>query len=110
MGEEWLDAEILCALERRARVNLDSDVEEIPVEREHRVAYDPRRLEIQLPGSDETASINYIPPNLTLGGDIGNPAASSEVHFAIPPKRFDLFEHFQYEWIEAPELEGSQCP
>jgi hypothetical protein len=105
MADRWLDDDILKkALRKPILLDTDSDIEMEPEPARPRVTYDPRRLTVTLPETGKFEQINYVPPKLNLSSNRMNPSSAAEPHFLQPPERFDVFEHFQFEWIEIPEL------
>jgi len=65
-------------------------------------SYDPSKLSVKLPGTDFVEKIEYLPPTLPL---FSQEYKNSEPKFLYSKPRFDIFEHFQVEWIKIPDLE-----
>lgn len=108
MAEEWLDQRALKALgvaDDNHKVITVSDIDDdidIPVP-EKTIFYDPDKLNVVLPGTTEVHRIEYVPPKINL--ESTNTGTNSVPDFITPDPRFDVFEHFQYEWVAIPELE-----
>ena len=110
MAEKWLDQRALKSLkdaENRAAMIiecLDDDVDmEIPVPKPSR-CLDDRKLTVALPGTSDVETIKYVAPKIIF--DEPDSKGKSVPDFITPEPRFDVFEHFQYEWIAIPEFES----
>jgi len=107
MAEEWLDGATLQRLQKKpAMLDTDSDVEFDPEPIRQKLDYDDRKRSITLPVTQKIEQLEYVPPELDFSAGQMNAASSAEPHFKLPEDRFDVFEHFQFEWIEIPELEA----
>jgi hypothetical protein len=108
MAERWLDEDVLKrALRKPVLLDTDSDLEMEPEPARSRVTYDQRRLTVALPETGKFGQLDYVPPKLSLSSHHMNPSAAAEPHFLQPREQFDVFEHFQFEWIDIPELEAN---
>lgn len=107
MAEKWLDQRALKSLKDiqnhtvMAISDLDDDVE-IAVPKPTRKA-DARKLTVSLPETSDIETIEYVAPELKF--EETETKTSSIPDFITSEPRFDVFEHFQYEWIAIPEFE-----
>lgn len=111
MAEEWLDPRALKAIKEAANrtanaiANLEDDTDlDVPVPKPSR-SLDPRKLTVALPETSDIQTIEYVAPELKLEATATK--TNSVPDFITPEPRFDVFEHFQYEWIAIPEFEQS---
>ena len=77
---------------------------QINEEKYENTQYDASRLFVEIPGSNHVEKIDFIPPSLDLLYD-SNSNDENPPDFIVPKPYFDIFEHFNYEWIEIPEFE-----
>lgn len=107
MAEKWLNQKALEILNKPPNSTLENpiyvDVSDDDSDQSVTKVYSQDKIQIQLPNSSQTEELEYIPPTLPPNETNGN--ASGEPHFISPDEHFDAFEHFNYVWISAPELE-----
>jgi hypothetical protein len=104
-AEEWLEPAVLRAISKKKPIlEQESDVEITMEPPRQKINYDPALLEVTLPGTGKIERIEYVPPELTFSDREISPSSAAEPHFMSPPERFDVFEHFQYEWIDISDL------
>ena len=101
MAEKWLDERALKAIAKELDSD-DDDIELVSQGHEDPVRYEEQRLDVELPGG-QIQRIEYVAPTLKLGDNDGTGA--SKPAFKEPERRFDVFEHFQYQWIDIPDPE-----
>ena len=114
MVENWLDPKALSlinggenVLKKKVITISSSESDEdavIQIDEKPKVNYDDSKIEIQLPGSNKKEKLHYVFPQLPKKNDV-TIQTITEPDFKRPAEYFDIFEHFQYSWIDAPELE-----
>lgn len=66
--------------------------------------FDSSKIYIGLPGTNKIEPLEFIPTKeLPISDEILGPAA--EPKFIYPKEKFDIFEHYSFEWIPVPEFE-----
>ena len=100
-ADEWLDSRARRAIRQREIGVVEID--EVDPVRPRKVKYDESRLSVALPETEQIQRIEYVPPTLELSEYTGTPSLAP--NFQTPQPAFNVFEHFQFEWIEIPELE-----
>ena len=100
-ADEWLDSRARRAIRQREIGVVEID--EVDLTPPHKVKYDESRLSVALPETEQIQRIEYVPPTLELSEYTGTPSLAP--NFQTPQPAFNVFEHFQFEWIEIPELE-----
>lgn len=106
MASKWLDQKALDIINKPPKPISEEPIPiEVSDESDQSVSrvYSKSRVQIQLPNTDQSEELQYIPPSLPPNGLNGN--NSNIPNFISPSEHFDVFEHFNFVWINAPELE-----
>lgn len=107
MAHNWLDQRALDIINKPPKfvsedpipIDVSDDESDQSVSR----VYDKSRVQIQLPNTDQSEELQYLPPTLPPNEPKGS--ISNVPHFICPDEHFDVFENFNFSWINAPELD-----
>ena len=107
MAENWLDQKAIDIINQPPNTTFNEpiSIESSEEESDQTISrfYIKSKVNIQLPNTNRSEELQYIPPILPQNSSEEN--NSTEPHFVSQQEHFDIFEHFNYTWIPAPELE-----
>lgn len=109
MVENYLSEEILdLILQKSCLAENQVDEPDVSINKpnDEEKNYIKERINVQLPNTTQSEKLQFIPPNLPPNNI--NSQNSTEPNFIRPEEHFNVFEHFQFTWIESPELENLQ--